>query len=102
MALAAGPYVGGLLIVDRSYTPLLWFGVIAVSACYACFLGAIRLGGAATLRALIYRVRHWQGLTPPDSGALLVNDITLRTITASRSAQAQSPGGSHTSTAGTL
>ena len=52
MALADGPYVGGLLIVDRSYAPLLWFGVIAVSACYACFLGAIRLGGAATLRAL--------------------------------------------------
>jgi hypothetical protein len=28
-ALAVGPYVGGLLIVNRSYTPLLWFGVIA-------------------------------------------------------------------------
>ena len=47
MALAVGPYVGGLLIVDRSYTPLLWFGVIAVSACYACFLAAIGLGRAA-------------------------------------------------------
>ena len=32
MALAVGPYVGGLLIADRSYKPLLWFGVIAVSA----------------------------------------------------------------------
>ena len=47
MALAVGPYVGGLLIVDRSYTPLLWSGVIAVSACYACFLAAIGLGRAA-------------------------------------------------------
>jgi predicted MFS family arabinose efflux permease len=47
MALAVGPYVGGSLIVDRSYTPLLWFGVIAASACYACFLAAIRLGRAA-------------------------------------------------------
>ena len=47
MALAVGPYVDGLLIVDRSYTPLLWFGVIAVSACYACFLAAIGLGRAA-------------------------------------------------------
>ena len=49
---SAGLIHGLLLIVDRSYTPLLWFGVIAVSACYACFLGAIGLGGAATLRAL--------------------------------------------------
>jgi predicted MFS family arabinose efflux permease len=48
MALAVGPYVGGLFIVDRSYAPLLWFGVIAVSACYACFLAAIGLGRAAT------------------------------------------------------
>jgi hypothetical protein len=47
MALAVGPYVGGLLIVDRSYTPLLWCGVIAVSASYACFLAAIGLGRAA-------------------------------------------------------
>jgi predicted MFS family arabinose efflux permease len=47
MALAVGPYVGGSLIVDRSFTPLLWFGVIAVSTCYACFLAAIWLGRAA-------------------------------------------------------
>jgi predicted MFS family arabinose efflux permease len=47
MALAVGPYVGGSLIVDRSFTPLLWFGVIAVSTCYACFLAAIGLGRAA-------------------------------------------------------
>jgi predicted MFS family arabinose efflux permease len=47
MALAVGPHVGGLLIVHRSYTPLLWFGVIVVSACYECFLAAIGLGRAA-------------------------------------------------------
>jgi hypothetical protein len=33
IALAVGPYMGGGLITDRSYTPLLRFGVIAVSAC---------------------------------------------------------------------
>ena len=44
MTLAIGPYVGALLIVNSSHTVLLWFGIIAVSACYACFLGAIWLG----------------------------------------------------------
>ena len=47
LTLAIGPYVGGLLIVNRPYTPLLWFGIIAVSACYVCFLAAIVLGRAA-------------------------------------------------------
>jgi predicted MFS family arabinose efflux permease len=46
MTLAVGPYVGGLLIVNRHYTPLLWFGVIAVSACYGCFVTAVWLGRA--------------------------------------------------------
>jgi predicted MFS family arabinose efflux permease len=44
LTLAIGPYVGALLIVNSSHTALLWFGIIAVSACYACFLGAIWLG----------------------------------------------------------
>jgi predicted MFS family arabinose efflux permease len=47
MTLAVGPYVGALLIVNRHYTPLLWFGIIAVSACYGCFLTALRLGRVA-------------------------------------------------------
>ena len=47
VALAVGPYVGGLLIVDSPHSALLWFGVISVSACYACFLAAIWLGRAA-------------------------------------------------------
>jgi predicted MFS family arabinose efflux permease len=47
MALAGGPYVGALLIVNRHYTPLLWFGVIAVSACYGCFLTAVWRGRVA-------------------------------------------------------
>jgi DHA1 family inner membrane transport protein len=47
LTLAVGPYVGALLIVNHHYTPLLWFGVIAVSACYACFLAAVWLGRAA-------------------------------------------------------
>ena len=46
LTLAVGPYVGALLIVNHHYTPLLWFGVIAVSACYACFLAAVWLGRA--------------------------------------------------------
>jgi MFS family permease len=47
LTLAVGPYIGALLIVGSHYTPLLWFGIIAVSACYACFLAAIRLGRTA-------------------------------------------------------
>ena len=45
-ALAIGPYVGALLIVHGHFTPLLWFGIVSVSACYACFLGAVWLGRA--------------------------------------------------------
>jgi DHA1 family inner membrane transport protein len=47
MTLAVGPYAGALLIVNGHYTPLLWFGVIAVSACYGCFLTAVWLGRTA-------------------------------------------------------
>jgi predicted MFS family arabinose efflux permease len=47
MTLAVGPYVGALLITSHHYTPLLWFGAIAVSACYGCFLTAVWLGRAA-------------------------------------------------------
>ncbi len=47
LTLAVGPYVGGLLIANRPYSPLLWFGIIAVSACYVCFLAAIGLDRAA-------------------------------------------------------
>jgi len=46
LTLAVGPYIGALLIVGSHYTPLLWFGIIAVSACYACFLAAVWLGRA--------------------------------------------------------
>ena len=45
-ALAIGPYVGALLIVNGHFTPLLWFGIVSVSACYACFLAAVWLGRA--------------------------------------------------------
>jgi predicted MFS family arabinose efflux permease len=44
LALAIGPYVGALLIVNGHFTPLLWFGIVSVSACYACFLAAVWLG----------------------------------------------------------
>ena len=47
LTLAVGPYIGALLIDGSHYTPLLWFGIVAVSACYACFLAAIWLGRAA-------------------------------------------------------
>ena len=42
-ALAVGPYVGALLIVKGRYTPLMWFGIVALLVCYGCFLGAVWL-----------------------------------------------------------
>ena len=50
-ALAIGPYVGALLIVNGHFTALLWFGMVSVSACYACFLAAVWLGRATRLSA---------------------------------------------------
>ncbi len=47
LTLAIGPYAGGLIIANRPYTSLLWFGIIAVGACYVCFLAALGLGRAA-------------------------------------------------------
>jgi predicted MFS family arabinose efflux permease len=44
LTLAIGPYVGALLIINGHFTPLLWFGVVSVSGCYLCFLGAVWLG----------------------------------------------------------
>lgn len=40
-ALAVGPYVGALLIVKGLYSPLMWFGIVALLGCYGCFLGAV-------------------------------------------------------------
>jgi len=40
-ALAVGPYVGALLIVNERHAPLIWFGIAAVLICYGCFLFAV-------------------------------------------------------------
>jgi predicted MFS family arabinose efflux permease len=40
-ALAIGPYVGALLIVNERHTPLIWFGIVAVLICYGCLLCAV-------------------------------------------------------------
>jgi MFS transporter, DHA1 family, inner membrane transport protein len=42
-SLAVGPYVGALLIVNGRHTPLMWFGIVALSICYGCFLCAVWL-----------------------------------------------------------
>jgi predicted MFS family arabinose efflux permease len=51
LTLAIGPYVGALLIVNGHFTPLLWFGVVSVSGCYLCFLGAVWLGRGTSTAA---------------------------------------------------
>ncbi|GAC1304045.1 MAG: hypothetical protein NVSMB10_06630 [Steroidobacteraceae bacterium] len=50
LALAIGPYVGALMIVNGHFAPLLWFGIGSVSVCYACFLAAVWLGRAGRSR----------------------------------------------------
>jgi MFS transporter, DHA1 family, inner membrane transport protein len=52
-ALAVGPYLGALLIVNGRHTPLMWFGIVAVAICYACFLCAVWLGRARPQAAVI-------------------------------------------------
>jgi MFS transporter, DHA1 family, inner membrane transport protein len=42
-ALAVGPYVGALLILNGRHTPLMWFGMVTLSICYGCFLCAVWL-----------------------------------------------------------
>jgi predicted MFS family arabinose efflux permease len=48
LTLAAGPYVGAVLIAGGGHGPLLWFGVITVALCYASFLTAVALGSTRT------------------------------------------------------
>jgi predicted MFS family arabinose efflux permease len=41
--LAVGPYVGAFLIRDGHHAALLWFGIVAVTVCFALFLVAVWL-----------------------------------------------------------
>ncbi len=41
IALAIGPFAGAFMIDGDSYRPILWFGMVTLSACYLMFLGSI-------------------------------------------------------------